>query len=98
MFYAIADDGRAYELGKGAWSVLADDTGRLDVTATELAERIVTMVMASWPVVDKTVYAREIAEALVLLGPRVRIWGDEDDHALPPINVIGTRYRKALRG
>ena len=99
LYYAVnIETKQAYELGKGAWFALCDGTTHFsDCSDREKVLARVTGVIRAggWTeeVQVDTRYHERIADALVRLGPRVKIV--DDASCLKPLDgleLIGSRY------
>jgi hypothetical protein len=91
---------RAYELGKGHWFKLAGPDGLADCSDYERILRVITDEMIREPLwtkeaVEDLDYHREIARALVSLGPMLEIADDSTwDDPTEGYEMVGGRYRE----
>jgi hypothetical protein len=91
---------KAYELGKGHWFKLAGTEDVADCSDYERVLRVITDEIIREPLWEKKAvedldYHREIARALVALGPSLEIVDDTTwDDPVEGYVMVGTRYRE----
>ena len=100
LYYAVNIEAKqAYELGKGAWFMLCDGTTHFSDCSDheKVLARVTGVIRAGgWTeeVQADTRYHERIADALVRLGPRIKIIDDHSCSGNPTegFEIIGSRY------